>query len=556
MPGLGETKLDLLKFFLLAYVGNLGERSFAEQAVRSGSIDATISINGKGTTLLGYAATMGFPDFVQFLLENGANPNIQDREGLCALHYAVVKNNPDVVKVLTEKEGVDLNLQSAADGYTPLHLALAIEEDSRCADILLDAGADYRIRDNDGNSAFILAMRCYEDDKNKMKAILNRVVRDGNLIFINHFLINGNWGINYNYYDDMTLLHMAVQHNQIGIAKYLLENGAEVNLPTRKGVTALHVAANKGNTQMIEMLMQNGADINSRDENGFYALHHAVIGNQSETVKTLIEKYGANPNCQSHFGRTPLHLSINSEKPSRCTEILLELGADYMAYDDDRVCPLTIVHEKRFAANPIIDYYLINRFLGKNGFEKYSGQEKPMQDGQKNTPLHIAAKDGDMDMVKILMCRKWFRQDRWEAALNVQNEDGKTAIHLALENGHKEVAEFLMDELTKRGRDNGYERAISTAARLNYVYILGKLSDEGVDIDQLIGGKSTEKSTPLSIAASRGNEEAVRFLLKSGADIDGRKIVLKKDDLKPTPRARDVSASPVKTIDNNLDLPD
>jgi ankyrin repeat protein len=69
----------------------------------------------------------GCSDLVQFLLNNGAYPNVSNRsDKKTALHWAIDTNsgeNTNIVSMLLEKTRCNVN-QMSSDGYTPLALAL------------------------------------------------------------------------------------------------------------------------------------------------------------------------------------------------------------------------------------------------------------------------------------------------------------------------------------------------------------------------------------------------------------------------------------------------
>ena len=56
-------------------------------------------------------------------------------------------------------------------------------------------------------------------------------------------------------------------------------------------------------------------------------------------------------------------------------------------------------------------------------------------DSEKCTPLTMAAKEGYIKIVEILV--------KNHAKVNVADKDGKSPFHFAIQNGHLEIAEFL-----------------------------------------------------------------------------------------------------------------
>lgn len=62
------------------------------------------------------------------------------------------------------------------------------------------------------------------------------------------------------------------------------------------------------------------------------------------------------------------------------------------------------------------------------------------KDKEGNTPLMIAVKWGQLDICKILVNH----QKRNELDLKASNYEGSTVLHLAVENDHRDIAEFLL----------------------------------------------------------------------------------------------------------------
>ena len=82
------------------------------------------SVNEKteegGYTALHNAAIIGNPSCVQLLLDNGADPNIQDNNGRTPLHDAIQQELGDVIRLLLDR-GADPNIVDK-EGKTPKNL--------------------------------------------------------------------------------------------------------------------------------------------------------------------------------------------------------------------------------------------------------------------------------------------------------------------------------------------------------------------------------------------------------------------------------------------------
>ena len=59
-------------------------------------------------------------------------------------------------------------------------------------------------------------------------------------------------------WDHATLLHVAVQQNQLALAQALVSDGADVNALTDDHLTPLHMAAQNGNVTISRLLLKHG----------------------------------------------------------------------------------------------------------------------------------------------------------------------------------------------------------------------------------------------------------------------------------------------------------
>jgi ankyrin repeat protein len=125
--------------------------------------NADVNVGGakeklRNQTALYLAVTRGREDLVEKLLNKGADPNIADSDGAVPLAEACIgaRLTQNIVKMLLAK-GANVNHQEK-NGATPLiYIAAnkqASPEDRRAvAQMLLDAGADKKLKDKDGRTA-------------------------------------------------------------------------------------------------------------------------------------------------------------------------------------------------------------------------------------------------------------------------------------------------------------------------------------------------------------------------------------------------------------------
>ena len=85
-----------------------------------------------------YASCCGRVDEVERLLARGAPVNWRDSDGWTALQTACVNNHPDVVKIFTQQDGIDVNVQDTHKD-TPLHKACRWGN-LKCVQLLMATG--------------------------------------------------------------------------------------------------------------------------------------------------------------------------------------------------------------------------------------------------------------------------------------------------------------------------------------------------------------------------------------------------------------------------------
>jgi ankyrin repeat protein len=126
--------------------------------------DTDLNVAGKSTTPLHAFALIGDTSMVEFLLKNGANPDLLDTDGKTALHniaLMAMETSECLIKSLLA-HGASVNAKSK-EGETPLHFAIM-----RCSldgiMALLLAGANLETKDDTGNTPFDVAMKVGRTD--------------------------------------------------------------------------------------------------------------------------------------------------------------------------------------------------------------------------------------------------------------------------------------------------------------------------------------------------------------------------------------------------------
>ena len=130
------------------------------EIVSSGTGISTSTLDSKiagGTTGLIIASGKGYSEVVQLLLEDGADPNIQNKDGESSLHRACHGGHVDIIRMLLDY-GADCNILDTEQN-TPLHLVAATDHIGPI-ELLIDAHADTQLKNVGGQTPFTIAQSC------------------------------------------------------------------------------------------------------------------------------------------------------------------------------------------------------------------------------------------------------------------------------------------------------------------------------------------------------------------------------------------------------------
>lgn len=103
-------------------------------------------------------------------------------------------------------------------------------------------------------------------------------------------LLNKGWDPNKRDKSGYSAMHYACRSNHKGVAKLLLEHGADVNITTRSGgATPLHRAAFMGHLDLTKFLLEKGANPALVDSDGRNVLHKAAEKGHVDICRLLLK---------------------------------------------------------------------------------------------------------------------------------------------------------------------------------------------------------------------------------------------------------------------------
>ncbi|KAF5286936.1 hypothetical protein FQR65_LT12395 [Abscondita terminalis] len=482
-------------------------------------------------------------DIGPFLIDEGADISLKDRDGMTAFHYACRSADIEIVKKVRPNVP-DIDLQSFISARSALHLAI-INKNVNTTRFLIDEGADINLSDHDGMTPFLYACQILDIDfVKKMKPNVD--------------------DINLRSYSGRSALHLALMNGNKDIAKFLVDEGADVNLTDCEGMTAffyaceladievvkkmrpkiedinlqrvfdmnsaLHLVSMNQNFDIAQFLIDEGADINLTNYDGMTAFHYACLSGDNDMAKKMYTNV-ADINLKGGLvKRTALHLAFMSENKD-VAEFLIDEGADINLTDSDgitafmRACKLADIDIVKKMRPNVADMNLqcnCNKrsalhfaFINKNEdiarFLIDEGADINLTDNEGMTAFLCACETASVDVVKKM------RPNVADIKLQC-NSDKKTALHLASINRNNDVARFLVDEGADINlTDNQGMTAFLYACKSGDIDIVKKMRSHVENINLQC---SLYKRSALHLAFINKNIAIAQYLIDEGADVN------------------------------------
>jgi ankyrin repeat protein len=264
---------------------------------------------------------------------------------------------------------------------------------------------DYYAHNEDGETALTLAIK--QNDLEKVELLVKRAV------------------INQKNKEGETPLTLAIKQASPDIID-LVAARAKTSLKNNMGETPLYLAIAKGNINLVQQLADRGANLDQKT-NGTTPTSQATILNDHKAVSFLLKK-GANISLPNDDGTTPLSLAVKldhnliagmliakSSQPEKDANWANKLGE-----------PLINIASQK--DNPVLVKMLLD-----------AGASLGSTDFQDNTPVHVAAINGNATLLKFLL-------EQPEADINLRNATGASPLVAAAEGNQQKTYDLLLQK--------------------------------------------------------------------------------------------------------------
>lgn len=337
---------------------------------------ADVNFMGPNSAALHCAAFNEHDDVVLHLLENGADPNIQDNQHFYPLQLAISKDYFSISEMLvkhgagtavvTEKGGTLLHLAAASNfsyvfdfegvdkidieakdiyGKTALNVACAMGSYLMIS-YLLKRKANINTTDSNGISPFFSSLihldekkiTSWESTGNSDGVMVRYVISNGWMRCIKPY--NGNedeLGRDLPTWEQDEIIDLSWSPE--GLKEYLNAIECLEMLLTRSNLDKEHVdnygnsamihACSIGEPKIIEELFRKKFPVDNHNNDGIHPLHYLARSKRLDGLKLYFEAVNdANPNVLDNNGWTPGHYLADQGGHPEMAKILIEKGLD------------------------------------------------------------------------------------------------------------------------------------------------------------------------------------------------------------------------------------
>jgi ankyrin repeat protein len=460
------------------------------------------------------------------LVQHGADPNLCNELGFTSLCEACGVGDVAAVRLLLDA-GADMNIGDVV-GNNPLSEAI-LAGDEEVVRELVDSGVfvDMWLPKEDTP-----LMRCIRTNRLAMfkmllpvadvnmafqgRGAIHCAVMSDCLDFLGLLLTRSDLDLELS--GGRTALELAVTEENLEAARMLLQAGAYAGfIPSKMEHRPLAEAVKGEHVSMVELLLEYQAPINAYafgfDEKT--ALAMAVDCNNLALVELLLA-HGADPSVEDGFDvKGPLQIAFGQKKPNKeIIRLLLEAKTppdiNHSAPEGDHVL-LRAIFEN--------DVELVELMLRHGVDANLWLETNPVPESGKGSagPLHLAAKEGFLDMCKLLI-------EYDGKLLNAQVENNclfASPLHVACRSNQAEIVRLLLDKGANAEQlSYFFEQSPLLAAvesgELELVDMVLKAAPHMLNVGDY------QAVTPIMAACRFGNLDVIQMLLEAGADIHAR----------------------------------
>ena len=445
------------------------------------------STDSDGNTPLHLAAVYDLPVMVRKLIDwYGSIPDCENNKQETPLLLAAEAKNWTIVNILVSEMDC-CPIKANLDGNTPLHYAVMFGQTEIIQKMIKKCTSTPDCSNNKQETALLLAVKA------KNWAIVDILVSE-----IGCSPVKANL-------DGNTPLHYAVMFGQTEIVQKMIKKCASTpDCSNKKQETPLLLAAKAKNWEIVDVLVSEvGGCPMKADVDGNTPLHYAAMYGPTEINRKIVKLCKSTLDCTNNREETPLLLATKRKKwPivrmfldlsefSYCTgkadvegdtplHYTIKYGPAGINRKMIKQCKSTLNCVNSRQETPLLlaakekKWEIVDILLSE-------GCSPTAVDAEGNTILHVAAKNGNSDLVTSLL-------SEYRVYSEPRNNSGHTPLYYASTNRHSRiVAELVKHNCNPATVDEDYK----ILEQISH----SKLSEGSLTKIFVIGNKSAGKST-------------------------------------------------------------
>ena len=242
--------------------------------------------------------------------------------------------------------------------------------------------------------------------------------------------------------NDYSALHSVASNGHTDVCKFLLENIKDKSIQNKIGHSPLHSAARHGHSEVYKLIMDTVEDKNPQDNEGNTPLHEAATFGHSNVCKVIISQLEeGNPKTGYN---TPLNLAAEHGH-FEVFKLIINKTKDKNPISKYGKSAL---HDAALGGHLEICRLLIDNIKDKNPKDRKMGNDCL---NDRETPLHMAAYRGrDRGHYEVFKLLFENAEDK-----NPRDVDGQTPLHIAAENGCLDICELILKDPGVKDKNPG-----------------------------------------------------------------------------------------------------